>query len=167
MSNLSHSRKTIFIKSSLCYVWSGKWFYKTFSKNALSRNAFCFFKIGVIINFLIFTRKYLCWSLFLIKLQDWLPATLLKKRPQHQCFAVNITKCMRKTFFMEHLWKWLKNFQEFLKAVLHRTICMIRLIWMCKLWNCNFLYKNLYDTIFKRSDEFYLFRFAWRDFKTQ
>ena len=87
-----------------------------------------FFKIGVIINFLIFTRKYLCWSLFLIKLQDWSPATLLKKRPQHQCFPVNITKCMTKTFFMEHLWKWLKNFQEFLKAVIHRTICMIRLI---------------------------------------
>ena len=37
-----------------------------------------FFKIGVLKNFANFTRKYLCWSFFLIKLQDQRSATLLK-----------------------------------------------------------------------------------------
>ena len=47
-------------------------------------------------------KKYLFWSLFLIhvliKLQDWWPATLLKKRLQHRCFPVNILKCLKKAF---------------------------------------------------------------------
>ena len=47
-------------------------------------------------------KKYLCWSLFLIhtliKLQDWWPVTLLKKRLQHRCFPVNVLKCLKKTF---------------------------------------------------------------------
>ena len=47
-------------------------------------------------------KKYLCWGLFLIhaliKLQGWWSATLLKKRPQHRCFPVNILKCLKKTF---------------------------------------------------------------------
>ena len=30
-----------------------------------------FFKIGILKNFAIFTVKYLCWSLFLIKLESW------------------------------------------------------------------------------------------------
>ena len=48
-------------------------------------------------------KKYLCWSLFLIhvliKLQDWWPATLLKKRPQHRCFPVNVLKCLKKNLY--------------------------------------------------------------------
>ena len=35
------------------------------------------------INFLIFARKYLCWSL------TWWPSTLLKSRPLLRCFPVN------------------------------------------------------------------------------
>ena len=58
-----------------------------------------FFKIGVLINFSIFTRKYLFWSFFLIKLQAWWLATL-KKRSQCNCFPVNITKCLRIVFFL-------------------------------------------------------------------
>ena len=38
------------------------------------RKAVCrsqmFFKIGVLKNFANFTRKHLCWNLFIIKLQD-------------------------------------------------------------------------------------------------
>ena len=37
-----------------------------------------FFKIGVLKNFAIFTGKGLCRSLFLIKLQAFMSATLLK-----------------------------------------------------------------------------------------
>ena len=61
-----------------------------------------FFKLGVIVNFLIITRN-MCRSLLLIhaliKLQDWWLATLLKKRPQHRCFPVNVLKCLKKTFY--------------------------------------------------------------------
>ena len=37
-----------------------------------------FFKIGVLKKFAKFTRKLPCWSLFLITLQAWKPAILLK-----------------------------------------------------------------------------------------
>ena len=38
-----------------------------------------FFKLVALKDFAIFTGKHLCWSLFLIKLQAWRPATLLKR----------------------------------------------------------------------------------------
>ena len=38
-----------------------------------------FFKIGVLKNFANFTVKHLCWSIFFIKLQAWMAATLLKR----------------------------------------------------------------------------------------
>ena len=38
-----------------------------------------FLKIGVFKNFAIFTGKQLCWSLFLIKLLGFRPATLFKR----------------------------------------------------------------------------------------
>ena len=38
-----------------------------------------FFKIGVLKNFTIFTRKHLCWRLILVKLQPWFTVTLLKR----------------------------------------------------------------------------------------
>ena len=65
-------------------------------------------------------KKYMCWSLFLIhaliKLQDWWPATLLKKRPQHRCFPVNVLKCLKKTFYGTPLVAASENgFEEFLR----------------------------------------------------
>ena len=38
-----------------------------------------FCKNGALKNFAIFTGKHQCWSLFLIKLQAFMPATLLKR----------------------------------------------------------------------------------------
>ena len=43
---------------------------------------------------------------FLTKLQAWRPATLLKKRLWHRCFAVNFTKFLRTPFLTEHI-RWL------------------------------------------------------------
>ena len=73
-------------------------------------------------------KKYLFWRLFLIhvliKLQDWWPCNLIKKETAGQVFSCENLK------MFEHL-RWLllrmvlKNFLEFLKTVLHRTICMI------------------------------------------
>ena len=40
-----------------------------------------FYKKANLRNFAIFTRKYLFWSLFLIKLQALRPAKLLKRDP--------------------------------------------------------------------------------------
>ena len=114
-------------------------------------------------------NKYLCWSLFLIhvliKLQDLWPATLLKKRPQHRCFPVNVLKCLKNTFYGTPPVAGSENgFEEFLKAVFHGTICMIYLIWTCKLRNrANVLHWNVDDTVLKRLDEFYLFRLIWNE----
>ena len=44
-----------------------------------SNHSKIFFKIGVLKNFAKFTRKHLWWRFFLIKLQTWRPATLLKR----------------------------------------------------------------------------------------
>ena len=49
------------------------------------------------------TGKNLCWSLFLIKLQLWEPATLLKKAPT-QVFSCEICKLFKNNYFEEHLW---------------------------------------------------------------
>ena len=61
-------------------------------------------------------RKYMRWSLLLIKLQDWWCATLLKKRPQRRCFPMKNIKYLRKAYFMEPFWGLLlKMFEEFLR----------------------------------------------------
>ena len=44
-----------------------------------SSSSHMFFKMGVLKVFTDFTGRHLCWSHFLIKLQAWRPATLLKK----------------------------------------------------------------------------------------
>ena len=51
-----------------------------------------FCKTGVLENFTKFTGKHLCQSLFLNKVADLRPATLLKKRLWHRCFPVNSVK---------------------------------------------------------------------------
>ena len=56
-----------------------------------------FWNIGVLTNFSIFTGKYLCWSLFLIKLEaSWRPVT----------FKCEHCKVCISSGFIEHLW-WL------------------------------------------------------------
>ena len=52
---------------------------KTLSLNFKSSRSQMFFKIGVLKNFAIFAGKHLCWSYFLIKLQAWRFAILLKR----------------------------------------------------------------------------------------
>ena len=58
-----------------------------------------FFKINVLKSFAIFTVKYMCLSLFLIKFQAWRFVFFFKKRLQHRCFPVNIAKSLRTPFF--------------------------------------------------------------------
>ena len=49
-----------------------------------------FHKNGAVKNFVIFTRKRLCWSLFGV-----FGVNFIKKRHQHRYFPVNITKFLR------------------------------------------------------------------------
>ena len=59
--------------------------------------------LGVLRSFGIFTGKRLCWNLFSSKVTGSRAASLLKKRPQHKSFPVNIAKFSKTAFFMEHL----------------------------------------------------------------
>ena len=60
-----------------------------------------FSKTGVLKIFAIFTGKSLCWSLFLIKFQDWRPTFLFKKRRERRCFSVDIAKFLRAAILLK------------------------------------------------------------------
>ena len=61
-----------------------------------------FCKKGVLKNFAHFTGKHLCWSLFLIQLQVFRPATLLKRDSNAGAFLRNL-KIFKSTYFEEYL----------------------------------------------------------------
>ena len=58
----------------------------------------CSMKKGVLGNFIKFTGKHLCQSLFFDKVTGLRPATFLKKRLWHRCFPVNFAKFLRTPF---------------------------------------------------------------------
>ena len=61
-------------------------------------------KIGALKNFVV-SEKHLCWSLFILKLQTWRLATLLKRDSNTGVFQW-ILRNVSTVFSMEHL-KWL------------------------------------------------------------
>ena len=61
-----------------------------------------FFKIAVLKKFAIFTGKHLSWSLFLIKMQGFMPATLSKRDSNTGVFS----RIFKNSLFIEHVW-WL------------------------------------------------------------
>ena len=79
----------------------------------------CSVKKGFLKNFAKFTRKHLCWSLFLNKVAGLSPATLLKKRLQQRC-SMNFTKFLKPPFLHQvtdcfhYLQVWL-NLTNFFK----------------------------------------------------
>ena len=60
-----------------------------FHRNNRSSRPDMFCKKGVLRNFVKFTEKHLCHSLYFNKVAGLRPATLLKKRSWHKCFPVN------------------------------------------------------------------------------
>ena len=58
---------------------------------------------GVLKNVVNFTEKNLCWKLFLINLQLWGRATLLKKTLA-LALSCEICKLLKNNYFEEHLW---------------------------------------------------------------
>ena len=72
-----------------------------------------FFKIGVLKNFAILTPKHLCWSLFLIKLHAFRPATLLKRDSNKDVFLwilQNFKNSYRPSYFKIFYWAWKETF---------------------------------------------------------
>ena len=84
-------KKTLFLGVSceFCEIWKNTFFTENLWWLLLVPQNRCSYKFPT------FTRKYLCWSLFLIQLETWRPATLIRKRPQHMCFPVIIKKNLR------------------------------------------------------------------------
>ena len=75
---------------------------KTFIRDELARRSSrsqMFLKIGVFKNFTIFTGTQLCWSLFLIKLLGFRPATLFKRDSQTGVFLCAQCENFKYTFF--------------------------------------------------------------------
>ena len=54
-------------------------------------------------NFATFTGKQLCWNLFLIKLQSWRTATLVKKKTPTRVFSCEYYEIFKNTNFEKHL----------------------------------------------------------------
>ena len=98
-----------------------------------------FFKIGVLKIFADF--KHLCWSLFLIKLLVWRPATLLKETTK-QVFSYEICWIFKNSFFyitptvaafvlfMIQFWQVLTSLKSFLECTLPLTFpCRFPVLW--------------------------------------
>ena len=76
------------IKLSLIVKWRELVFYRRSHQR-------CSIKKALLKNIAIFTGKHLCWSLFLIKLEDLRACNFIKERLHHRCFPVDIVKFLR------------------------------------------------------------------------
>ena len=75
-------------------------------------------KKGVLKNFVKFTGKHLCQSLFFNKVEELRPATLWKKRLWRRCFPVDFAKFLRTPFFYLQ-WLLLKFISHHTKEMLY------------------------------------------------
>ena len=89
-----------FLQLILIWVWN---INETYVRSSHRR---CSVRKGVLWNFVKFTGKHLCQSLFFDKVVGLRPATLLKKRLWHRCFPVSCEfyEISKNTFFTEQLW---------------------------------------------------------------
>ena len=78
-----------------------------------------FFKIGGLKNFTTSTGKYLCWSLFLIKLEASAP--LLKRTPT-QVFSCEYCQRFKNRFFIKHHWWLLLKITHWYFNTFHRFV---------------------------------------------
>ena len=77
---------------------------KSFSSRLVrSRHQSCTVRKGVLRNFVQFTGKHLCQSLFFDKVEGLKPTNVLEKRLWHSCFPVNCAKFLRTPLLTEHL----------------------------------------------------------------
>ena len=96
----------------------------------------CSIEKTVLKNFAIFTGKHLCWSLFLIKLQDFRPATLLERDSNTDVFP-----WILQSFYEYLFWKTSTNgcfskLQTFLQSSRkpNWNVVWIKINIYCLLW---------------------------------
>ena len=78
-----------------------------------------FFKIGGLKNFTTSTGKYLCWSLFLIKLEASAP--VLKRTPT-QVLSCEYCQIFKNRFFIKHHWWLLLKIAHWYFNTFHRFV---------------------------------------------
>ena len=78
-----------------------------------------FFKIGGLKNFTTSTRKYLCWSPFLIKLEASAP--VLKRTPT-QVLSCEYCQIFKNRFFIKHHWWLLLKITHWYFNTFHRFV---------------------------------------------
>ena len=88
---------SVFLFLSVPYAYWINVFYEADCRGTSPGHKFYFFQkqpfADAFKNFVIFPEKYLCRSLFLIRLQAWRPKayySFIKKTFWHRCFTVNI-----------------------------------------------------------------------------
>ena len=88
-----------------------------------------YFRIGALKYFAMFTGKHLCSSLFLMKMQAWRPATLLKRDSKifSRFFPVKFARFLRAHISTEHI-RWL------LLELSHE----LSLYWIWEQWTVSF-----------------------------
>ena len=98
----------------------------------------CSIEKTVLKNFAIFTGKHLCWSLFLIKLQDFRPATLLERDSNTDVFLFSCEYCkdfkylLRKTFTSGCFWRLQTFLQSYRKP--NWNVVWIKINIYCLIW---------------------------------
>ena len=84
-------------------VFFGKINSYIFATSSRSSHQRCSVKKAAFNIFAIFAGKNLCWSLYLIRLQAWRPATLLKS-DSNAGSSCKYCKIINNTYFEEHPW---------------------------------------------------------------
>ena len=113
MSHLVSENKSItFVSFEYCLCcfkfatednWLRKFMVIPFSQSRRNRRR-CSVRKGVLRNFVKFTGKHLCQSLFFNTVAGMGPATLFKKETLAQVFSCESWKISKNIFFIEHLW---------------------------------------------------------------
>ena len=83
------------IKLSLIVKWRELVFYRRSHQR-------CSIKKALLKNIAIFTGKHLCWSLFLIKLEDLRACNFIKRETSPQVFSRGHCKIFKNIYFEEH-----------------------------------------------------------------
>ena len=91
-----------------------------FTKRNRSSHPRCSVRKGVLRNFVKFTRKHLCHSIFFNKVPGLRPATLLKNRLWHRCFPVNFAKFLRTPFLQNTSGRLLLKQRENQSAIYYK-----------------------------------------------
>ena len=107
---------------SILYPKTPKKFCHNIKLGKIIMNSEVFCKKALLKNF---SRKHLCWILFLTKMKAYRPANLLKRHYKADVFFDSYCKIFKNRYFEEHLWTAASESSTFyvsLKLYLHEQI---------------------------------------------